>query len=37
MNEIKLGIVEARFADIEKVIPLILAGEFEKAMCQCNG
>ena len=29
--------IEARFADIEKVIPLILAGDFDKAMCQCNG
>ena len=29
--------IAARFADIEKVIPLILAGDFEKAMCRCNG
>ena len=29
--------IEARFADIEKVIPLILAGDFDKAMCWCNG
>ena len=28
--------IEARFPDIEKAIPLILAGEFEKAMCLYN-
>lgn len=29
--------IEARFPDIEKAIPLILAGELDKAMCQYNG
>ena len=29
--------IEARFADIEKVLPLILAGDFDQAMCRCNG
>ena len=28
--------IEDRFGDIEKAIPLILAGEFEKAMCLYN-
>ena len=29
--------IASRFDDIEKVIPLILAGDFEQAMCKCNG
>ena len=29
--------VSARFADIEKAIPLILSGDIEKAMCLYNG
>lgn len=28
--------IEDRFGDVEKAIPLILAGEFEKAMCLYN-
>ena len=31
------GAVAARFADIEKAIPLILDGDIEKAMCLYNG
>lgn len=29
--------ITARFPDIEAVIPLILNGDFETAMCRCNG
>ena len=29
--------VSGRFADVEKAIPLVLAGDMDKAMCLYNG
>ena len=29
--------ITSRFADIEKAIPLILSGDYERAMCLYNG